>query len=193
LATRSSTGTAIPFTRAGSVASASARARGDDITAYNCGVRRAISDEVKASWLAEATSRLPAEHRAAVVFSFGANDRVIEQGRSRVPYPRQMENARAILTAAKARWPTLFITSPLPLNEALYADAAVQAQGIGQICQDLGVPFLDMLPASRDFSLWREEASAGDGAHPGAGGYGEFAALVDAWTSWRALLEHLRR
>ncbi len=52
-----------------------ARARGDDITAYNCGIRRATSDDVNAIWLAEATARLPTDHNAAVFFSFGANDR----------------------------------------------------------------------------------------------------------------------
>ena len=35
-------------------ACARARSRGADITAYNCGIRGATSDDIKASWLSEA-------------------------------------------------------------------------------------------------------------------------------------------
>ncbi len=60
------------------------------------------------------------------------------------------------------------------------------------ICEQLGVPFLDAFTPSATFRHWRAEAAAGDGAHPGAGGYGELAALVDEWPAWRKLVESLR-
>ena len=34
--------------------------------------------------------------------------------------------------------------------------------------------------------IWREEAAAGDGIHPGAGGYAALAGLVDTWPAWRS-------
>lgn len=171
---------------------AAARRRGDDITAYNCGVRRATSEDVRQNWLAEATARLPSELKGAVVFSFGANDRHIEHGAPRISLPQQMDATRAILTTAIARWPTLFIASPGPRDDALCDRAAERVQGAREICDQLHVPFLDAFTASARFKLWPVEAANGDGAHPGAGGYGELAAVVDAWEPWRTLIEDLR-
>jgi lysophospholipase L1-like esterase len=37
-------------------------------------------------------------------------------------------------------------------------------------------------------STWMQEITLGDGAHPGRGGYQEFAALVNGWPEWRAWL-----
>ena len=161
-----------------------ARARGADITSYNCGVRRATSEDVRASWLSEAVARLPPEHPGAVVFSFGANDQVVENGKPRVSYQRQMENARAILTAAAARWSVLFISSP---GAGEQEDAVTRVDGLRAICNELAIPFLDGFAASAHFKAWPVEAAAGDGAHPGAGGYAELAAIVDAWLAWRGL------
>lgn len=169
-----------------------ARARGDAVTAYNCGIRRATSEDVGATWLAEATARLPAEHKAAVVFSFGANDRRLEHGNPRVPLPRQLEATRDVLTAARARWPTLFVASPRFLDEPAASEAEARLGGVALICEQLGVPFLDAFTPSATFRHWHAEAAAGDGAHPGAGGYGELAALVDEWPAWRKLVESLR-
>ena len=170
----------------------SARARGDQITAYNCGIRRATSDDVRATWFAEATARLPAAHKSAVVFSFGANDRRFEDGSPRVPISRQLENTRAILTAAAGRWPTLFVASPRMNDESPDSAALPRTEGVRDICRVLGVAFLDAYAASAAFQHWFREASAGDGVHPGAGGYGELAALVDQWAEWRKLVEKLR-
>lgn len=171
---------------------ARARSRGDHLTAYNCGVRRATSDDVRANWLTEAAARLPIEHRAAVIFSFGANDRSIEAHGPRVSYERQIENVRAILTSALSRWPTLFVSSPPPIHESARVDAIRQAAAFGNICLDLRVHFLDVVAASSGFRRWQEEALAGDGAHPGAGGYEEFADVVEAWPPWHALIDQLR-
>ena len=172
----------------------SARARGDDITAYNCGIRRATSDDIKTSWLAEAAARLPREFKCAVVFSFGANDRRVEQGVPRVPLARQMDNTRAVLTAASQRWPVLFVASPRALDEGPEESNQVlsRTRRLEELCNSLGVAFLDTCAASMRFTRWHTEAKAGDGVHPGAGGYAEFAAVVDAWAPWRALLAELR-
>ena len=170
-------------------ACARARSRGADITAYNCGIRRATSDDIKASWLSEAVIRLPVEHQSAVVFSFGANDSVMESGQPRVAYQRHMDNTRAILTDAAARWPVVFIASPRCGDDSGQDDPARRAEGARAICAELGVPVLDAYAASGAFEKWHAEAAAGDGAHPNAGGYEELAALIDAWPPWRQLID----
>ena len=171
---------------------AKAWSRGDHVTADNCGVRRATSEDVRTNWLAEAAARLPIEHRAAVIFSFGANDRSIEASGPRVSHERQIENVRAILTSAVSRWPTLFVSAPPAIHESARADATRQVATFAGICRDLQVHFLDVGAASSGFKRWRAEALAGDGAHPGAGGYEEFADVVEAWPPWHALIDQLR-
>ncbi|MGE4064913.1 MAG: GDSL-type esterase/lipase family protein [Rhodospirillaceae bacterium] len=170
----------------------SARAQGYDLTAYNWGIRRASSDDIKASWLAEASARLPREHRGAVVFSFGANDRVMDRGEMRVPMSRSLDNTRTILATAAPRWPTLFISSPRPIAGDPEGVAAAQVRGIAAICDGQNVPLFDAFAESANFTHWRAEATAGDGAHPGARGYEELAVLLAAWPAWRALLDALK-
>lgn len=170
----------------------SARSQGHDVTAYNCGVRRATSEDVKASWLTEATARLCPEAFGAVIFSFGANDRVLENGQPRVAPHRVLENTRAILSAAVARWPTLFIASPRPMGGDTGGAAAAQVNGIKEICDAQSVPLFDTFTASASFTHWQAEAMAGDGVHPGARGYEELARLLDVWPPWRVLLQKAR-
>lgn len=99
---------------------AAATARGHDVTAYNCGIRRNTSADIAARWHAEATARLPADHPRALVFSFGVNDCVEENGATRVPPDATLAHAASILTAAKTFAPTIFIGPP-PID-ALLAD-----------------------------------------------------------------------
>ena len=139
-----------------------ARARGHDITAYNCGVRRATSGDIRAHWHREASWRLPPEHPGALVFSFGANDRVIEMGQTRMAESDQYDNLRTILMEAMRHWPTLFISSPRALAADAGGHGAAQAGAFGAICAELGVPFFDGFTASQDFVLWPKEARAGD-------------------------------
>ncbi len=169
---------------------ASARTRGEDVTAYNCGIRRATSKDVRAIWHAEAGVRLPPEFKCGVVFSFGANDQRIEQGAPRVSTEQQIDNTRAILSAAQRQWPVLFIASPRSRDET--DETFARTRAIKELCDSLGVPFLDTCAASADFKQWHGEAKAGDGVHPGAAGYAEFAAVVEAWPAWHKLLDKLK-
>jgi lysophospholipase L1-like esterase len=53
----------------------------------------------------------------------------------------------------------------------------------------LDVPFLDIRARVPDWTAWHDEAGAGDGSHPGAGGYAAVAAVFEAWSAWRTWLE----
>ena len=48
------------------------------------------------------------------------------------------------------------------------------------------MPVIDVFQPLEADGLWRAEALAWDGAHPGAGGYQRMADLVAAHPAWRA-------
>jgi acyl-CoA thioesterase I len=93
---------------------ASTRRRGHDLTAYNLGIRRDTSADIAARWQEEAARRLPAEGDGRLVFSFGGNDCLEENGAPRVAADRSLAHARAILSLAHQRYPTLLL-GPAPL------------------------------------------------------------------------------
>ena len=91
---------------------AEARQRGCDVTFYNLGIRRDTSGDVARRWEHEASARLLPEHDGRLVFSFGVNDCVHEQGLPRVSEKASVANTRTILARARARWPTLVVGPP---------------------------------------------------------------------------------
>jgi lysophospholipase L1-like esterase len=168
---------------------AAARQMGLDLTCYNLGIRRDTSADILARWRREADARLPAETARRLVFSFGANDCIFEDGLRRVQPTQTVANARAMLAAAVAYAPTVMI-GPAPTSETAVNDR-IQAlvPALGAVCHELRVPFLDVFGPLMSSSAWMREVAHGDGAHPGRGGYEELAALVEGWATWRAWLE----
>ncbi len=175
---------------------ASAAARGHDVTAYNCGIRRNTSADIAARWHAEATARLPAEHPRALVFCFGVNDCVTGDGAApgeangapRVPPEATLAHARSMLTAAQTLGPVLLVGPP-PIDDApTNARVAALCPQLATLAARLAIPYLPVLQPLLDDPHWIAEARAGDGAHPGARGYAAMAAMVDSWAAWRAWL-----
>jgi len=165
--------------------SASARERGHDVTAYNLGIRRDTSADVASRWQREAVPRLPSIYPRLLVFSFGINDCVFEDGRARVPPAQTAINAEAVLREATGFAPCLFIGPP-PTGEHVLNDRIRDAGArLAAVCRDAEVPFLDSFAALLASPVWMREVAAGDGAHPGASGYDALAALVEAWPAWR--------
>lgn len=156
------------------------------VTLYNLGVRRETSADIAARWRAEATPRWSEEEPMRIVFSFGANDSYLVDGAPRVAQAETLKNARAMLTQAGEHCPVLLVGPP-PM-----ADAGVSArlEGLNELLKTLAarlkVPFIDVFQPLMADGLWREEAVAWDGAHPGAGGYQRMADLVAAHPAWRA-------
>ncbi len=162
---------------------AAARRRGHDLTYYNLGVRRDTSADVAARWSEEAARRLPPEHDPRLVFSFGVNDTTPEGDGTRVPAADSAANLRRVLAAAKGTYPVLFIGPPPVADPDQYGRIGALSRGFAVVCREAGVP---CLPVCSSLSgTWMREAAAGDGAHPGAGGYAELAGLVGAWEGWR--------
>jgi acyl-CoA thioesterase I len=139
---------------------AGARQRGVDVTGYNLGIRRDTSADILGRWRQEADIRLPAEHARQLVFSFGVNDCIFENGACRVAPARTISNARAILAAAAAYAPTLMI-GPAPIAEAA-VNARVQElmPALTATGEEFVVPFLDVFDRLKSSTTWMRSREA---------------------------------
>lgn len=160
---------------------------GQPLTAYNLGVRRQTSADVRARWEAECEQRLRDGDDPRVALSFGVNDAVGEAGRPRVAAADSAANLTRILgRAAERGWPALVI-GPTPVaDDDTNARTAVLDERFAAVCRSAAVPYVPVHRALREGAAWMREVRAGDGAHPSAKGYDEIAALVDPY--WRAWL-----
>lgn len=166
---------------------ANANKRGYDITYYNLGIRRDTSTDIAKRWLQEVSLRLPQEYDGRVVFSFGLNDTTIENGKPRVELKKSVENAYNILTVAKQLYPVLLV-GLAPYTEQEDPERRQRninlSQQLAIVSQKLNVPYLDVFPMLEKSSIWIDEAKENDGVHPQAGGYTEFAKIVENWDGW---------
>jgi lysophospholipase L1-like esterase len=167
---------------------ASARRRGHDLTVYNLGIRRDTSADIARRWPEEAALRLPAGIDGRLVFCFGGNDCIEEEGAPRVPFESALAHARAILSAARARHPTLMLGPPPLPSGGAEPRVGELSRAFAALAAELAVPFLDLHTPLAAIGLWRLELATGDGAHPGAAGYALIADLVEGWPAWRAWL-----
>jgi lysophospholipase L1-like esterase len=151
-----------------------------DLTAYNLGIRRDRSDQIRARWRAEVDGRLPPEHPGRVVFAFGANDAVQE-----IAPAATLGHAEAMLGEARQRWP-VFMVGPAPLTEEkARARVAALDRALAALCGRMGVPYCPAFDGLMATPVWLDEARAGDGAHPGAAGYRRLADIILASPAWR--------
>lgn len=158
----------------------------DDPTCYNLGIRRDTSADIARRWRSEAEARLPPQTDGRLVFSFGVNDCVIEDGRQRVAFDESLANGRAVLGEA-SRWkPCLFIGPPPVADEGINRRIANLSEALAALCRDLTIPCLPIFGTLSQSPLWMDEVASGDGAHPGAGGYGLLADHISRWPAWRA-------
>jgi len=160
-----------------------------EITLYNLGVRRETSADVAARWAAEARPRLTDAEPMRIVFSFGVNDAHLEGGEPRVAVAETLKNARAVLTGAQALCPALMVGPPPVVDPGVCARVEALNAALMALCGRLRIPFVDVFRPLAAGGVWLAEAAAWDGAHPGASGYGQMAALVAAHPAWRAFLE----
>ncbi len=162
----------------------SARERGYDLSHYNLGIRRDTSTDVLGRWQQESIARLPRNTHNYLLFSFGVNDTVLENGLRRVPLEASMASFRRMLSEASGFCKTAFVGPP-PVSEE------IQNQRIHELCGhfraaacELGVPYLPVYEALQRDPVWMQEVAAGDGSHPGAAGYERLAQLILAADFW---------
>ncbi|AFZ37694.1 lipolytic protein G-D-S-L family [Stanieria cyanosphaera PCC 7437] len=154
------------------------------VTYYNLGIRRETSTELARRWQSEIVRRLPIYSDNRLVFSFGTNDTTLENGHLRVELTQSITNARQILTTAKQKYPVLMISPPPILDNEQNQRTQILAQHFAALCQELQIPYLDVLTTLSKSSVWMAEVETGDGAHPNQAGYTELASLVQNWPAW---------
>jgi acyl-CoA thioesterase-1 len=168
---------------------ASSFAAGLPLVAYNLGVRRETSLEVAARWRAEARPRMRPAGAYGVVFAFGTNDTTEEEGRVRVAPAEGIDALGRVLDGAQQLGLSAFVVGPAPAGEPAQEDRIrALSAALAPVARQRGVPYVEVADALCANGAWTSEATAGDGAHPGAGGYDELARLVLAggWLEWLA-------
>ncbi|MBF6328885.1 GDSL-type esterase/lipase family protein [Nocardia transvalensis] len=159
---------------------------GRPVTYYNLGVRGQTSADIAARWEAECEQRLPEGIDARVVFSFGVNDTLLEDGRIRVPTEDSVSYLSTMLRRARARqWETLVVAPP-PVGDDEHNGRIEKLDShFTETCEAEDVPYVRIHQPLRHSDVWMRELSAGDGFHPSAAGYEEFASLiVPLWLLW---------
>lgn len=158
-------------------------AQGHDLTAYNLGIRGQASGAIAARWHGEALPRLSAQplDRRGLVFSFGANDAA--QG---IAPDRTRSHTEAILDQAQGMAPVLLI-GPAPIADTPSADSPLAdlCTMMAHCAERRGIAYLPIFATLRRNQTWMGEALAGDGAHPGSGGYSILADMVRQWNAWQ--------
>ena len=167
---------------------AAALKQGIRVTYYNLGVRRETSADIRDRWRKEVIPRLPEEHHAGIVFSFGVNDITSAKEGGRVAYGDSIANTRSILREASEVCRT-FMVGPAPIaSEHQNSSIAKLSQGMEEVCTTLGVPYLDVFSSLHESAVWMDEVRTGDGSHPSSMGYAELAGLVISSPTWWAWL-----
>ena len=164
--------------------------RGVATTAYNLGIRRDTSADIRRRAESEVLARLLAASgdAHAVVFCFGANDVTFEDGMPRVSPEATLDNAAALRGWSAARWTTLMLGPPPALHDAGHdARTAALSPELAAVAATVQVPFLPLHGPLTAQAAWRNGAARGDGIHPDGGGYAAMASLIEAWEPWRAL------
>lgn len=162
-----------------------------DVTLYNLGVRRETSRDIAARWRAEAAPRLVDYEPMRIVFSFGVNDcfPVHEGGQGqRLSTAQTLTIAEPLLSAARALAPVLQVGPPPVTDPGVNARVEALNEVLKGLADGLGVPYIDVFQPLMAGGVWRAEALAWDGAHPGAAGYDQMAELVAAHPAWQAFV-----
>ena len=162
-----------------------ARGRGHDVTCYNLGIRGNTSADIVARWWREAGARTVEGEDCRLVFAFGVNDTKDVDGKPIVEPMQAIVQAREILGNAVAWLPTLMIGPPPIADPARNERIADLSRRLAMLSAKIAVPYFGSFDSLTASAAWAEALRAGDGVHPVAAGYAEWARLIDAWPAWR--------
>ncbi|GAB2627272.1 GDSL-type esterase/lipase family protein [Prescottella soli] len=171
---------------AGRLAAGAQGSRGVALTAYNLGVRRETSSDIRARWRAECAARLPQGCDGRVVFSFGSNDTTVESGAPRVDPDDSVENLAAVLRKCAASGWRALVVGPPPMADVEQNERTARLdRRFADVCASAGVEYIRIFDALVADAVWMEEVRTGDGAHPDSAGYRALADLVrPGWGRW---------
>jgi acyl-CoA thioesterase I len=159
------------------------------VTGFNLGVRGETSEDItRRCWREVDVRMLPgADNR--LVTSFGTNDMIEQDGRIRVDPPRAVANLAKLLSESERRGLRTLVVGPPPIadagNDHLIRTLQL-ADEMSAVCRARGIPFIATTKTLADDLAWTSEALAGDGAHPGRGGYKRMTDIIlkSSWNEW---------
>ncbi|TWF78235.1 lysophospholipase L1-like esterase [Pseudonocardia hierapolitana] len=158
---------------------------GRPVTAYNLGVRRDTSEDVRRRLPAETGARWVAGCDNRLVVSFGVNDTTEVDGAVRVTPERSVAHLRGIAEDAVAQGVPLLVVGPPPVAEPDQNERIEALDGLFAGSADGVFTYVSVFGALRVERDWMRAVAIGDGAHPGAEGYRLLAELVrPAWEDW---------
>lgn len=155
------------------------------------GIGGDTSEMILARW-DEVDRRRAAFPTTAVIAEFGVNDVMHVAGAEpgveveRVDEQGTVAALRGMIGRAP-RGRFLVVGPPPVLWDEVNARTVARAEAIASVCAEAGVPFVPTFDALRPGGAWMREVAAGDGAHPGPGGYAQFAEAIT-----RPVLDWLR-
>ncbi|MFF3322216.1 GDSL-type esterase/lipase family protein [Streptomyces sp. NPDC002889] len=162
-----------------------------NVTAFNLGIRRNSSEDVlRRCWQEVEPRTLPgADNR--LVISFGSNDTIEEDGKVRIDPARCLDNLASILDESEQRAMTALVVGPPPVidaGEGHLRRTSKLADEMAALCRQRQVPFIATTQGLASDPTWTREVMAGDGAHPGSGGYTKLTDIVltSLWHEWIA-------
>jgi len=155
-----------------------------NITHYNLGVRGDTSANILARWESEAKVRLPNFSINCIVFSFGVNDTIVENGIARVSLALSMKNLRNILGVAKVKYNVLMIGPPPIDDERQNISIKAYDEAYASVCNMLGVNYLSIFDKLIDDEIWMGEVKNNDHAHPRENGYELLSQYIYNWKDW---------
>jgi lysophospholipase L1-like esterase len=162
-----------------------AAARGHEITCYNLGIRKDTSADICKRWRAEAEARAAPGQDNRLIFQFGVNDTKDENGKLIVEPEQAIAQAHEILGEAKT-WLPILMVGPPPIDDETRNTRIMDLSArLNALCNELGISYFDSFAALGKTTAWLNAQRAGDGVHPVAAGYGEWAALIERWNAWR--------
>jgi lysophospholipase L1-like esterase len=165
--------------------SASARARGHDVSPYNLGIRGETSAQIARRWRIEAESRQSAQQEGRLVFQFGVNDAREVNGKPQLEVAQSLSTAREMLSQAVEWKPTLMIGPPPGCDDRRNERVRELSIRFASLCAALKIPYFDSFTPLMQSAAWLPSCNAVDGTHPDAAGYAEWARLIEGWPGWR--------
>ena len=164
--------------------SASSQNNNLDITHYNLGIRRETSEDILKRWELECQLRLPKASENKVVFSFGVNDTMIENGQRRVSLENSIQNAKTILFNASRKYDVIMIGMP-PIADVEQNESIKELdRKYHALCNELNIPYLSIFNRLVHDKIWKDEVALNDGAHPRDRGYEILANFIKNWSGW---------
>lgn len=165
---------------------ASVNHSGTPLTYYNLGIRRDTSLDILQRWQNECSRRLPANADGRIVFSFGVNDTVFEDGAPRIAYDQSIANFRQILLDSKMY--KVLVVGPPPVSDAAQNERIrCLSEAYAQEAKLLEIPYIALFQPLINDHHHMVEIAGNDGSHPQGTGYGKMAGIVgtsvDRWFS----------